>query len=151
MSGSAAWPDLAGRIAGRTHVLPVRVYFEDTDFSGLAYHGSYVRWCERGRSDWLRLLNVHHNELIGGSDPAAFVVRRLTIDYLKPARIDEALEVVTSLASLTAATLALNQDVRRDGTVLAKAAVLVVLLNSKGRPVRLPAQLRAAISTTSGS
>ena len=75
------WPDLAGRLvedpAGRRHVLPVRVYFEDTDFSGLVYHGSYVRWCERGRSDFLRLLGGDHRRLIdgsGSSEPAAFVV-----------------------------------------------------------------------------
>ncbi len=66
----AGWPDLAGRIivdaAGRRHVLPIRVYFEDTDFSGLVYHGSYIRWCERGRSDFLRLIGNDHRALIGG-------------------------------------------------------------------------------------
>ena len=77
-------------------MLPVRVYFEDTDFSGLVYHASYVRWCERGRSDFLRLLGGDHRRLIdgtGGAEPAAFVVRRMTFDFLKPARIDELLEV----------------------------------------------------------
>jgi len=65
------WPDLAGRLVdadgARTHVLPIRVYFEDTDFSGLVYHGSYVRWCERGRSDFLRLLGGDHRRMIDGS------------------------------------------------------------------------------------
>jgi acyl-CoA thioester hydrolase len=82
------WPDLAGRLiedaAGRGHVLPVRVYFEDTDFSGLVYHASYVRWCERGRSDFLRLLGGDHRRLIDGSDgaePAAFVVRRNDVRF----------------------------------------------------------------------
>ena len=137
-----AWPDLAGRIEGGHHILPVRVYFEDTDFSGLAYHGSFVRWCERGRSDWLRLLGVHHSELAAGAEPAAFVVRKLTIDYLKPARIDEVLEVVSSRTELTTATLTLAQAVRRAGVVLAKAEVLVVLVSGKGRPMRLPARVR---------
>jgi len=144
-----AWPDLAGRIEGGRHRLPVRVYFEDTDFSGLAYHGSFVRWCERGRSDWLRLLGVHHHELINASKPAAFVVRRLTIDYLKPARIDETLEVVSSLVSLTAATLTLSQQVQRERTVIASAEVLVVLIDSDGRPARMPARLKAALGGAS--
>ena len=145
MSDPAGWPDLAGRIAGQSHRLPVRVYFEDTDFSGLAYHGSFVRWCERGRSDWLRLLGVHHHELISGTEPAAFVVRRLTIDYLKPARIDEVLEVVTALADLTTATLTLDQTVVRDGLALAKAQVLVVLVSKRGRPMRLPEKVRTTL------
>ncbi len=137
-----AWPDLAGGIDGARHILPVRVYFEDTDFSGLAYHGSFVRWCERGRSDWLRLLGVHHSELAAGAEPSAFVVRRLTIDYLKPARIDDVLEVVSSCTKLTTATLTLAQEVRREGVPLANAEVLVVLVNRKGRPLRLPARVR---------
>ena len=99
MSSPDAWPDLAGRVVsdadGRRHVLPIRVYFEDTDFSGLVYHGSYVRWCERGRSDFLRLMGNDHQALIAGGagrEPAAFVVRRMHLEYLKPARIDEVLE-----------------------------------------------------------
>ncbi len=69
------WPDLAGRIDGRRHILPVRVYFEDTDFSGFVYHTSYLRWCERGRSDLLRLLGVHHSDLVAPGerrDPGSF-------------------------------------------------------------------------------
>ena len=96
---SRNWPDLAGRlIEGRRHVLPVRVYFEDTDFSGLVYHATYLRWCERGRSDFLRLMGNDHQALIAGAqgrEPAAFVVRRMHLEYLKPARIDEVLEVTT--------------------------------------------------------
>ena len=149
MTAPAAWPDLAGRITGRTHLLPVRVYFEDTDFSGLAYHGSFVRWCERGRSDWLRLLGVNHHVLIAAKEPAAFVVRRLTIDYLKPARIDDELEVVTACAGLTTATLTLHQEVRRAGVVLAKTEVLVVLVSGTGRPLRLPPRLRAIFGPAS--
>src|SRR5215472_10811613 len=84
------WPDLAGCLiedgSERRHVLPVRVYFEDTDFSGLVYHATYLRWCERGRSDFLRLMGNDHQALIagaGGCEPAAFVVRRMHLEYLK--------------------------------------------------------------------
>ena len=122
------WPDLAGRLqqteAGRRHVLPVRVYFEDTDFSGLVYHASYVRWCERGRSDFLRLIGNDHAALMQGGDgreAAAFVVRRMQLEYLKPARIDEILEVVTRVHELGAATLVLDQRISRDGVPLFEA------------------------------
>lgn len=152
MSSNVHWPDLAGRIiedrGGRRHILPVRVYFEDTDFSGLVYHASYLRWCERGRSDFLRLLGVHHNELAApadGTEPAAFVVRRMQIEFLRPARIDEVLEVETRAGALTAATLELEQSVRRGGETLFTARVLVVLVSRSGRPQRLGQRIKAAL------
>lgn len=148
-----AWPDLAGRLeatpSGRRHVLPIRVYFEDTDFSGLVYHASYVRWCERGRSDFLRLIGNDHRALIdgaAGSEPAAFVVRRMQLEYLKPARIDEVLEVVTTVKELGAATLVLDQRIMRDGVTLFEAIVTVVLVSQAGRVLRLSKALRAAMS-----
>ena len=146
----SAWPDLAGRIVsddnGRRHLLAVRVYFEDTDFSGLVYHGSYLRWCERGRSDFLRLLGNDHRALIGASEPAAFVVRRLNLEYLKPARIDDVLEVVTRVKELGAATLVLDQRVTRGGVELCQAEVTVVLVASTGKVLRLSRALRAAFT-----
>jgi acyl-CoA thioester hydrolase len=146
------WPDLAGRIvadaAGRAHVLPVRVYFEDTDFSGLVYHASYLRWCERGRSDFLRLLGNDHRALIegaGGREAAAFVVRRMQLEFLRPARIDEVLEVTTRAAETTAAALTLDQRIARGGVELFTARVTVVLVSQSGRPLRLSAALRGAL------
>jgi acyl-CoA thioester hydrolase len=147
------WPDLAGRVVSdvsgrRRHVLPVRVYFEDTDFSGLVYHGSYVRWCERGRSDFLRLIGNDHKALIGGAsgrEPAAFAVRRMALEFLKPARIDEVLEVATRVKETTAATLVLDQRISRDGVELFTAEVTVVLLSASGKPLRLSAALRQAL------
>lgn len=136
------WPELAGRLTdgGQAHVLPVRVYFEDTDFSGLVYHASYIRWCERGRSDFLRLKGVNHHELAaaeGVKEPAAFVVRRLVVDYLKPAHIDEVLEVETRLGELRPAWLTLDQQVKFDGVALMRAKVQVVLVGRSGKPMRL--------------
>lgn len=149
---AARWPDLAGRIiqeAGeRRHVLPVRVYFEDTDFSGLVYHATYLRWCERGRSDFLRLMGNDHQALSVGSsgrEPAAFVVRRMHIEYLKPARIDEVLEVTTRAKETTAATLTLDQRISRNGVDLFTAEVMVVLVSASGKPQRLATALREAL------
>jgi len=149
--GPDVWPDLAGRIVrddnAARHVLPVRVYFEDTDFSGVVYHANYLKWCERGRSDFLRLMGNDHRGLIDGVDgreAAAFVVRRMSIEFLKPARIDDILEVETRIAATGAATLTLDQMVRRDGVTIFEARVLVVLVSVSGRPLRLSAHLRAA-------
>lgn len=145
-----SWPDLSGRLtttaSGSSHVLPVRVYFEDTDFSGLVYHGSYLRWCERGRSDFLRLLGNDHRALISAAEPAAFVVRRLTLDYLKPARIDDVLEVTTTVKTLGAASLTLLQRVTRDGVLLCDAEVMVVLVAQSGRVLRLSRVLRNVLT-----
>lgn len=141
------WPDLAGRIEGDEHILPVRVYFEDTDFSGLVYHANYLKFCERGRSDFVRLLGIRHGELIdgeGGREPAAFVVRHMDIDFLKPARIDEVLEVVTRCAEIGGATVTLAQEVRREGVPLVRLAVQIVLVSRSGKPMRLGVLVRSA-------
>lgn len=147
-----AWPDLAGRIVRYGddihHVLPVRVYFEDTDFSGVVYHASYVRWCERGRSDFLRLLGNSHQGLLDGENgqPAgAFVVRHMTLDFRKPARIDEVLEVVTRTKEVGAASLVLNQQIRRGDLTIFEADVTVVLVSIAGKPMRIAQALRQAI------
>jgi acyl-CoA thioester hydrolase len=138
------WPDLAGRIDGEQHILPVRVYFEDTDFSGMVYHGSYLHWCERGRSDWLRLLGISHEELykaVEGSPPLIFIVRHMDMTFKSPAKIDEVLEVTTSTKEWGGASITLKQDIRRDGKLLMRAYVQVVLISDKGKPQRLPKHL----------
>ncbi|MGK2923346.1 MAG: YbgC/FadM family acyl-CoA thioesterase [Methyloceanibacter sp.] len=141
------WPDLAGRIEGDTHVLPVRVYFEDTDFTGLVYHANFLKFCERGRSDFIRMLGIDHRSLANPKEGEAsvFVVRRIEVDYLKPARIDEVLEVVTQCAEIGGATLILSQEVRRDGVALARLKVSVVLVSEAGKPQRLGQLVRGAL------
>jgi acyl-CoA thioester hydrolase len=141
------WPDLAGRIEGETHVLPIRVYFEDTDCAGVVYHANFLKFCERARSDFVRLLGIEHQGLANPAqgEPAVFVVRRVEIDYLKPGRMDDVLEVVTSCAEIGNASLKLAQDVRRDGTLIARALVSVVLVSRSGKPQRLGALVRNAL------
>jgi acyl-CoA thioester hydrolase len=143
----ATWPELAGRIESETHILPIRVYYEDTDFTGLVYHANFLKFCERGRSDFIRLLGIDHQSLANPEEgePAVFVVRRIEIDYLKPARIDEVLEVVTACAEIGGATLKLAQEVRRDGIVLARAKISVVLVTPQGKPQRLGQLVRGAL------
>ena len=132
------WPDLAGRIEGKVHVLPIRVYYEDTDFSGAVYHANYLKFCERARSDCLRLLNIHHSELHG---TASFVVRRMVCDFLKPALIDNLLEVETRFGEFGGARMELSQTVLRAKEKLFEAQVTVVLVDAGGKPKRLPPEM----------
>jgi acyl-CoA thioester hydrolase len=141
------WPDLAGRIEGETHVLPIRVYYEDTDFAGYVYHANYLKFCERGRSDFIRLLGIDHQSFAAAKigEPGVFVVRHIEIDYLKPAQVDEVLEVVTRCAHIGGASLVLAQEVRRGETVVARTRVTVVLVSSSGKPQRIGALIRSAL------
>lgn len=146
-SGEARWPDIAGRIEGETHVLPIRVYFEDTDCAGVVYHANFLKFCERARSDFIRLLGIDAKSLAEPKhgEPSAFVVRRVEIDYLKPGHMDDLLEIVTSCAEIGSASLVLQQDVRRDGAPLVRARVTVVLVSRAGKPQRLGALVRTAL------
>lgn len=135
------WPHVGGRIAGGIHVLPVRVYYEDTDFSGAVYHANYLKFCERGRSDYLRLLGVHHHLL----DDMGFVVRRMVCDFLKPARIDDLLEVETRFVEHAGARCEISQCIKRATDSLFTAQVTVALVDGRGRPKRLPKVMTAAM------
>ena len=141
---------LAGRIDGETHVLSVRVYYEDTDFSGVVYHASYLRFMERGRTDFLRLLGVAQGDLFESAREEAetgffFVVRSMGIEFLKPARIDDVLTVETRTEVVKGATLNLAQRVLRGDEVLVEAKVRVAFL-AGGKPVRIPDGLRRAMT-----
>jgi acyl-CoA thioester hydrolase len=145
------WPDLAGRIVrdekGQRHVLPVRVYFEDTDAGGVVYHASFVRFAERGRTDFLRLLGTDARRLIDGSDsgePAAFVVRRMSFDFARAGRMDDLLEVETQVKELGGASVTLEHTISRDGLRLVSAEVVVVLISISGKPLRLSDAVRKA-------
>ena len=131
----------AGRFEGRTHVLPVRIYYEDTDFSGLVYHANYLRYFERGRSDFLRLANVHHSELLAGENPAAFAVNCITLEFLKPARIDDALTVKTVFETMRGPRIFIAQELLRNAEIMVKAQVEVCCISLTGRPKKPPSLL----------
>lgn len=134
----------AGAFVGREHQLAVRVYYEDTDFSGVVYHASYLRFFERGRTDALRLAEVHHTELL--EDGAVFVVRRMELDYLRPAKVDDALLVRTSFLATRGARMIIAQSIERDGLVLATAQVEAALIGLDGRPRKFPSFIMARLS-----
>jgi acyl-CoA thioester hydrolase len=136
-------PDrLAGRLIGAGHELRQRVYFEDTDFSGRVYHARYLHFMERGRSDYLRLLGVHHRELAAGG--MAFAVRRMEIEFQGPAAIDDVLTIRTAPTDVGGARIKLGQEIWRGGERLVTAAVTVALVGPGGRALRLPPAIRAA-------
>ncbi len=136
---------LDGAIRDGRHTMQIRVYYEDTDFSGIVYHANYLRFMERGRTNHLRLMGAEQHALFAEAQAEtagfAFVVRSMQIDYLKPARMDEILEVVTWPVAVKGASITLAQQVRRKGEVLVSAQVRVAFI-SEGRAQPIPKALR---------
>jgi acyl-CoA thioester hydrolase len=139
---------IAGEIRGGRHILPVRVYYEDTDFSGSVYHASYLRFMERGRTDYLRLLGTDQRALFEQTEKEApgfsFVVRSMQIDFLKPARFSDLLEIVTRPEEIKGASILLHQQVIRGDNVLVDAKVRVAFV-SGDRAKPIPKSLRLAM------
>ena len=135
----------SGAFDGRDHLYPVRVYYEDTDFSGYVYHGAYVKFFERGRSEALRLAGVSHSELLALDPPAAMVVRRIELEYLRSAVIDDALIVRSVMQSARGARMIIVQQIERGADVLAKARLEVALISIGGGPRKLPPAVLAAL------
>lgn len=127
------------------HALTVRVYYEDTDFSGFVYHASYLRFMERGRTELLRGLAGDQSDLHREARGLVFVVRRLSLDYLKPAVMDDQLTILTDTRELRGASMKLAQEVRRGEDLLVAAEVTVACVRD-GRAVRLPDGLRALLA-----
>jgi acyl-CoA thioester hydrolase len=139
---------LDGEISGGRHVMPVRVYYEDTDFTGIVYHANYLRFMERGRSNYLRLLGANQRGLFDQAEQEApgfaFVVRSMQIEFLKSARMDEVVDVVTGYREIKGASILLWQEVRRGDDLLATAQVRVAFV-SGGRARPIPKSLRIAM------
>jgi acyl-CoA thioester hydrolase len=136
----------AGRFEGREHRLPVRVYYEDTDFTGIVYHANYVRYFERGRSDFLRLAGIGHRELLERPDPGAFVITRLNIAFHKAARIDDALVVRTTYDTIRGPRMWIRQEIRRGDDLIASAEVEAACIRPDGRPRRPPPELLQSLN-----
>jgi acyl-CoA thioester hydrolase len=145
---------LDGEIRDGKHLQPVRVYYEDTDFSGVVYHASYLRFMERGRTNYLRLLGADQRALFEEVEKEApgfaFVVRSMQIDFRKPARMDDVLEVVTTPSEVKGASVMLHQQVNRGGETLVEATVQVAFV-SGGRARPIPKPLRAAMKADQDS
>ena len=140
--------DLDGHIRHGRHEMAVRVYYEDTDFTGIVYHASYLRFMERGRTNYLRLIGADHRSLFEATEREApgfaFVVRSMAIEFLKPARMDDILAVTTEPEQVKGASMTLRQKVMRQGDVLVEAHVRVAFV-SGGRARPIPKPLRIAM------
>jgi acyl-CoA thioester hydrolase len=136
----------AGWLVGREHQLPVRIYYEDTDFTGVVYHGGYVRFFERGRTDFLRLAGVSHAALLERPDPLAFTVVKLAVEFRRAARIDDALLVRTRYAAVRGPRLFIRQRILRGAELVAAAEVEAACIDLSGRARRPPADLVQALT-----
>ena len=137
----------SGLIDGRIHRFAVRAYFEDTDLSGVVYHANYLRWFERARSDFVRLLGIDQRAA-NEAGLGAFAVAELTIRYLAPARLDDAVMIETTCAELRAASCRMHQRAYcEDTTLLTEARLRVGFVGPDGRPRRMPAAWRTAFAS----
>ena len=132
-----------------THCFTLRVYYEDTDLAGIVYYANYLKFIERARTEWVRALGINQTAL-KETDDMVFAVRRVEADYLTPALFDDELSVETTTDRLTGARIVLNQTVKRGDKTLFTARVTLVALTAKGKPARLPADIRQKLAGAGG-
>ena len=139
-------PPIRGVFAGRVHLFPVRVYYEDTDLSGIVYHANYLRYCERARSDMLREAGIDQRGALEAGE-GAYAISAMDLRFVAPARLDDALTVESTTVAITPARVAIQQTVRRGDAILLTAHVTAAFLTPAGRPRRQPAAWIAAFQT----
>jgi acyl-CoA thioester hydrolase len=131
--------------AAREHVFPVRVYYEDTDAAGIVYYVNYLKFAERARTEMLRLMGRQQQAMME-KDGVAFAVKSAKVEYFRPARLDDALEVRTGLVEVAGASLKVRQRIFRNGELLADMLIRLAVMDRAGRPTRLPADIRTALA-----
>lgn len=131
----------AGWIEGREHQLPVRIYYEDTDFTGMVYHANYLRYFERGRSDFFRIAGISHTALLNLTEPTAFTLVRIELDFKRAARVDDALLVRTTYDEVKGARLMVSQRITRGDELIAQARLEAVCIDMSGRAKRPPKEM----------
>ena len=132
-----------GELSGGCHTFPLRVYYEDTDAQGVVYYANYLKYFERGRTEMLRSCGIHQSALLSSqSEVTFFVVKKLNIDYKKPARLDDVLTVKTRVLKMQAASLVIGQTIHCEGAHIADAEVKVGVLGDNGRPKKISSELR---------
>ena len=128
----------AGWLDGREHQLPVRIYYEDTDFTGMVYHANYLRYFERGRSDFFRMVGISHTALLEAPEPTAFTIVRIELDFRKAARVDDGLLVRTTYDAVKGPRLMVSQRITRGDDLIAEAQVQAVCISMEGRAKKPP-------------
>lgn len=136
-------------VTGTAHVTPIRVYYEDTDAGGIVYYANYLKFAERGRSEFLREIGHDHRDL-AARHGVGFVVRRCAAEYRQPARLDDMIRVETRLLGVTGARFEMSQLVLRNDTILCEITVTLGCVDGKGRPTRLPKDVRDGMTALYG-
>jgi acyl-CoA thioester hydrolase len=132
----------SGRFEGKVHILPIRIYYEDTDLSGIVYHANYLRYMERGRSEFFRSVGIVRLAQLEAAEPTAWALRRIELEYLKPTRLDAVIEVFTRATALTGARLSAEQDIFCKGVQVTRGRVEACIITLDGRVRRIPQGMR---------
>ena len=135
-----------GHFDGKVHVLPIRVYYEDTDLSGVVYHANYLRYMERARTEFFRLAGVTKMADLDSDEPTAWAIRNVRASYLRPARVDDALTVKTTLVAISGARIEAVQKIYADDNLLMDGWIEACIITLTGRPRRLPLPLRELLT-----
>jgi acyl-CoA thioester hydrolase len=141
---SVAGPAISGlgHFEGKTHILPIRVYYEDTDLSGVVYHANYLRFMERGRTEFFRLAGVTKMADLESDEPTAWAIREVRASYHRPARVDDALSVRTELVAISGARIEAVQKIYSGDILLVDGRIQACIITLTGKPRRLPETLR---------
>jgi acyl-CoA thioester hydrolase len=131
-----------GRFEGKVHILPIRIYYEDTDLSGVVYHANYLRYMERGRSEFFRSVGIVRLAQLEGPEPTAWTLRKVELEYVRPARLDDLIEVHTRAISLTGARMSAEQNIFCKDVLLTRGRVEACIMTLQGKPRRIPPEMR---------
>ncbi len=131
-----------GHFKGKVHILPIRIYYEDTDLSSVVYHANYLRFMERGRSEFFRAVGITKLAGLDDPEPTAWTLRKVAIEYFRPARVDDLVEVHTKATSLTGARMAAEQSIYCAGERLTHGHVEACIMTLTGKPRRIPKDIR---------
>jgi acyl-CoA thioester hydrolase len=135
----------SGHFEGKTHILPVRIYYEDTDLSGLVYHANYLRYMERGRSEYFRSAGITRLAQLEDPEPTAWTLRKVELEYFRPARLDDLVEVRTRCTALSGARMTAEQSIHCNGARLTMGRVEACIITLTGKPRRIPETTRAKL------
>ena len=137
--------DISGIIKQKTHFFQIRVFYEDTDFTGIVYHANYLKFAERGRTNFLRLLGVNHSELINSDEPKYFVVYKMNSKFMGTSTIDDILEVRSNFKGIEGVRLKIKQDIYKEEKKLFSAHIEFALLDKNAKPIKFPNDMKLKI------
>ncbi len=135
-------PQGLGRFEGKTHILPIRIYYEDTDLSGVVYHANYLRFMERGRTEFFRLAGVSKIAALDDAEPTAWTLRHASLEFHRPARLEDQIEVHSTCPMLSGARMRADQKIYCGSNLLVHGKVEACVMTLSGKPRRIPQEIR---------